>query len=166
MIVPNSNLVAGVVKNWLRGDRVGRIKVALAPHSGVDPEQMRDVMLAAARAQEGVLRIPAPQVMFLGMEASSFKFELWCYVEDVEKSSRVRSDLHFDLHRRLREAGIRMTAAAEPAPAMVQIPDLDKLVAAAAASALAMGSGILDLAAEQEKQEEEGSEREDEKAAV
>lgn len=167
MIVPNSNLVAGVVKNWLRGDRVGRIKVALAPHAGVDPEQMRDVMLAAARAQEGVLRIPAPQVMFLGMEASSFKFELWCYVEDVEKSSRVRSDLHFDLHRRLKEAGIRMTAAAEPTPAMVQIPDLDKLVAAAAASALAMGSGILDLAAEQEKpEEEEGSEREDEKAAV
>ncbi|MBM3625523.1 MAG: DUF3772 domain-containing protein, partial [Alphaproteobacteria bacterium] len=31
MIVPNSNLVAGVVKNWLRGDKVGRIKIAIAP---------------------------------------------------------------------------------------------------------------------------------------
>jgi small-conductance mechanosensitive channel len=154
MIVPNSNLVAGVVKNWLRGDRVGRIKVALAPHAGVDPEKMRDVMLAAARAQEGVLRIPAPQVMFLGMEASSFKFELWCYVEDVEKSSRVRSDLHFDLHRRLREAGIRMTATAEAAPTVVQIPDLDKLVAAAAAGALAMGAGVLELEADGKGEEE------------
>ncbi|WP_424361940.1 DUF3772 domain-containing protein [Methylocystis parvus] len=102
MIVPNSNLVSGVVKNWLRGDRVGRIKVAIAPHPGVDPEQIRDIMLVAAKAQEGVLRIPAPQVMFLGMEASGFKFELWCYVEDVEKSSRVRSDLHFDLRPRRR----------------------------------------------------------------
>ena len=31
MIVPNSNLVAGVVKNWLRGDKVGRIKIAISP---------------------------------------------------------------------------------------------------------------------------------------
>lgn len=146
MVVPNSNLVTGVVKNWLRGDRVGRIKVALSPHPGVDPEQMRDIMIAAARAQEGVLRIPAPQVMFLGMETTAFKFELWCYVEDVEKSSRVRSDLHFDLYRRLSEAGIKI--AAEPAPptkTILQLPELDKLAAAAAASALAIESGIVQL---------------------
>ncbi|WP_457796132.1 DUF3772 domain-containing protein [Methylocystis sp. S23] len=146
MIVPNSNLITGIVKNWLRGDRVGRIKVAIAPHSGVDPEQIRDIMFATARAQEGVLRIPAPQVMFLGMEASGFKFELWCYVEDVEKSSRVRSDLHFDLHRRLSEAGIRMAATVEPPKTILELPELDKLAAAAAASALAIETGIVQLA--------------------
>ncbi|MEF3367398.1 DUF3772 domain-containing protein [Methylocystis sp. 9N] len=140
MIVPNSNLVAGVVKNWLRGDKVGRIKIALAPPSTVDPEAMRDILLAAARAQEGVLRIPAPQVMFLGMEASVFRFELWCYVEDVEKSARVRSDLHFDLYRRLGAAGVKMTA--EAAPTVVQIPDFDKFAAAAVASALAVEANI------------------------
>lgn len=145
MIVPNQNLITGIVKNWLRGDRIGRIKVALSPHSGVDPEMMRDIMLAAARAQDDVLRIPAPQVMFLGMEASGFKFELWCYVADVEKSSRVRSDLHFDLHRRLSEAGIKMAAASEPAKTVLQLPELDKLAAAAAASALAIEAGIVEL---------------------
>jgi potassium-dependent mechanosensitive channel len=158
MVVPNSNLVTGVVKNWLRGDRVGRIKVALSPHAGVDPEQMRDIMLAAARAQEGVLRIPAPQVMFLGMETAGFKFELWCYVEDVEKSARVRSDLHFDLHRRLADAGIKMAATAEPPKAIVQIPELDKLAAAAVASALAIESGLVRLSPE-EKADGEAYER-------
>lgn len=147
MIVPNSNLVAGVVKNWLRGDRVGRIKIALSPHSGVDPEAMRDIMLAAARAQEDVLRIPAPQVMFLGMDSSSFKFELWCYVEDVEKSSRVRSDLHFDLHRRLQVAGVTIAAPPTPSTAILQIPEPDKLAAAAAATALALESDVANLAA-------------------
>lgn len=29
MIVPNSNLVTGVVKNWVRTDRVGRLKISL-----------------------------------------------------------------------------------------------------------------------------------------
>jgi len=144
MIVPNSNLVAGVVKNWLRGDKVGRIKIAIAPHAGVDPEEMRDILLAAARAQEGVLRIPAPQVMFLGMEANAFKFELWCYVEDVEQSARVRSDLHFDLYQRLNEAGITIgAAAAAPPPTIVQIPELEKLAAAAAASALAIEADLI-----------------------
>jgi small-conductance mechanosensitive channel len=128
-----------VVKNWLRGDRVGRIKIALAPHAGVDPETMRELMIEAARAQEGVLRIPAPQVMFLGMEPASYRFELWCYVEDVEKSARVRSDLHFDLHRRLREAGISIAApSAPPAPLMLQMTEIEKLTAAAAATALAL----------------------------
>jgi potassium-dependent mechanosensitive channel len=145
MIVPNQNLVTGVVKNWLRGDRVGRIKVGVSPHSGVDPEKMRDILLAAARAQDDVLRIPAPQVMFLNMEASGYKFELWCYVADVEKSSRIRSDLHFDLHRRLCEAGIKLAATAEPAKTILQLPELDKLAAAAAASALAIESGVVDL---------------------
>jgi small-conductance mechanosensitive channel len=123
MIVPNS-IVAGVVKNWLRGDKVGRIRIAISPHVGVDPERMRDILLAAARAQEGVLRIPAPQVMFLGMEANIFKFELWCYVEDVEQSARVRSDLHFDLYQRLNDAGISIgPAASPPPPTIVNIPN-------------------------------------------
>ena len=127
MIVPNSNLVTGVVKNWLRGDKVGRVKILLAPHSGVDPEQIRDIMLAAARAQDGVLRIPAPQVMFLGMEAAQFRFELWCYLEDVEQSSRVRSDLHFDLHKRLAEAGIEIAAPPTPtSPTVVQFEGFEK----------------------------------------
>ena len=152
MIVPNSNLVAGVVKNWLRGDKVGRIKIAIAPHAGVDPESMRDILLAAARAQEGVLRIPAPQAMFLGMEANAFKFELWCYVEDVEQSARVRSDLHFDLYQRLNEAGITIGPAAPPLPpTIVQIPELDKLAAAAVASALAIEANLIGAKSEDEE---------------
>ncbi|MGD9542617.1 MAG: DUF3772 domain-containing protein [Methylocystis sp.] len=138
MIVPNSNLVTGVVKNWLRGGKVGRIKIAIAPHAGVDPEKLRDILLAAARAQEGVLRIPAPQVMFLGMESNAFKFELWCYVEDVEQSVRVRSDLHFDLYQRLHKAGISIGLAAAATQTIVHMPQFDEIAAAATAGALAV----------------------------
>ncbi|MBI3275859.1 MAG: DUF3772 domain-containing protein [Methylocystis sp.] len=131
MIVPNSNLVAGVVKNWLRGDKVGRIKIALTPHAGVDPEKMRDILLAVAKAQDGVLHIPAPQVMFVAMEASAFRFELWCFVEDVEQASRVRSDLHFDLHQRLAAEGVTIAAPlVTPAPAIVHLSGLEKFVTA------------------------------------
>jgi potassium-dependent mechanosensitive channel len=82
------------------------------------------------------------------MEASGYKFELWCYVADVEKSARIRSDLHFDLHRRLAEAGIKLAATTEPPKTILQLPELDKLAAAAAASALAIEGGIVGLVSE------------------
>lgn len=130
MIVPNSSLASGAVKNWLRNDRVGRIKIALSPHSSVDPETIRAILLAAAKAQEGVLRVPPPQVMFLGMEPQAFRFELWCFVEDVEQATRVRSDLHFDLYRRLSEAGVSIgPPPAQPATTIVTLSGLDKAVA-------------------------------------
>jgi hypothetical protein len=90
--------------------------------------------------------------MFLGMEANAFKFELWCYVEDVEQSARVRSDLHFDLYQRLSEAGITIGAAAPaPPPTIVQIPELDKLAAAAAASALAIEAELIGVKSDDAK---------------
>jgi potassium efflux system protein len=128
MIVPNSNLVAGVVKNWVRNDRIGRIKIALAPHAGVDPEQIRAILFSAAKAHEGVLRIPAPSVMFLGMEQTAFRFELWCYVEDVEQSTRIKSDLHFDIFRRLAEAGVTVAPPA-PEPTVVKLAGFEPFAA-------------------------------------
>ena len=124
MIIPNANLVSGSVKNWVRGDKVGRIKIALTQPASVDPSQIEDILLAAAKAQDGVLGLPAPRVMFMAMdrvpEGDVFRFELWCYVEDVEQSARVRSDLHFDLYRRLVEAKLLNPALAPAAVEMAQ----------------------------------------------
>ena len=126
MIIPNSNLVSGSVKNWLRGDKVGRIKIAIAPDASVEPSRVEDILLAAAREQEGVLRIPAPQVMFLAMERDCFRFELWCYVEDVEQSARVRSDLHFDIYKRFVDANVPF--GPPPAVTQVAVSDFELLV--------------------------------------
>ena len=35
LIVPNSTLITGTVKNWVHSDRVGRIIVTISPHVGV-----------------------------------------------------------------------------------------------------------------------------------
>ena len=130
MIVPNSNLITGVVKNWLRGDKVGRIKIALAAYSGADPEKVRDVLLAVVSTQEGLLRTPAPQVIFLGMEGSVSRFELWCYVEDIEQGTRLRSNLYYELHKRLMQEGVALSPP--PSQTTLQLPDIEKLAAAVA----------------------------------
>jgi potassium efflux system protein len=129
MIVPNSNLVTGVVKNWVRGDKVGRIKTPVAVNLVADPEVVRGILIETAKAQDLVEKIPAPSVMFVSMTDNMLKFELVCFVSDVEKSARVKSDLNFAIHARFKAENIGISPPAAPPtpPAIVNIGGLEKL---------------------------------------
>jgi potassium efflux system protein len=118
LIVPNSNLVSGVVKNWVHNDRVGRIVVSVNVTYESDLDQVRDLLIAAAKGQEQVLAIPAPTVLFAEFGDWALKFNLTCFVDDIERGERIRSDINFDILRRMREAGLRIAyPALPPAPA-------------------------------------------------
>ncbi len=119
LIVPNSNFVSGVVKNWVHNDRVGRIVVPINITYESDVDEVRDLMIAAAKAQDEVLAIPAPSVLFAEFGDWSIKFNLICFVDDIERAERTRSDIHFEILRRMREAGLRI---AYPAPPPADIP--------------------------------------------
>jgi small-conductance mechanosensitive channel len=108
LIVPNSNLVSGVVKNWVRTDRVGRIIIALNVAFDSDPEEVREILISAAKAQDLVLSIPAPLVLFSDFGDWALKFQLICFVDEIEMADRVKSEMLFDLHRRFREAKVRV----------------------------------------------------------
>ena len=108
LIVPNSSLVTNAVKNWVNPDRVGRILVAINVDYDSDVERVREILIEAARAQDLVLKIPAPSVQFADFGDWAFKFNLVCFVDDVEEAARTQSELNFDILRRLREDAIRM----------------------------------------------------------
>ncbi len=108
LIVPNSNLVTGAVKNWVHNDRVGRIIVTVHIAYESDVEQARDMLIAAAKAHDLVLKIPAPTVLFTEFGEWALKLELVCFVDDIELGERTRSDINFDVLRRMREAGLRI----------------------------------------------------------
>jgi potassium efflux system protein len=97
VIIPNSSLITGVVKNLVRNDRTGRLVIPVTVASSADPEKVREVLFTTAKAHELVLKVPSPQVLFTGMSAGSLTFELCVFVADVESMFRVRSDLHFEL---------------------------------------------------------------------
>ena len=130
VIVPNSNLVSGVVKNWVRGDRVGRVRVTMVLGNETDTEAARDLLVASARAHESVLRIPAPAVVFAAIGPSSSTLDLFCYVDDVETSARIRSDLLFDIHKRFKAAALVGVLPPPPVPAVVNVLGLERLVEA------------------------------------
>lgn len=129
VIVPNSSLVAEVVKNWVRHDKIGRIKISLTLAMDSPLDQVHDLLIACAKAQPQVLRIPAPSVIFADIAASSVKFDFYSYVDDVEISGRVRSEMLFDMHRRFREAGL-LRVLAPTARSVVSVEQLETITGA------------------------------------
>ena len=111
MLVQHSNLITGVVKNWVRNDRVARVRIPVSLNPGVDPDKVREIMTGVAKDNEKVSKIPAPTTMFVAMEPSGFKFELVCFVDDVETSGRTKSDLLYAMFAAFKEAGITIAGA-------------------------------------------------------
>ena len=130
VIVPNSSLVSGVVKNWVRNDRVGRIRNSVAVNLGADPEKVRETLLGCARAHELVLQSPAPQVMFVSMTENMLRFDLVSFVGDVERGARVRSDLNFAIFRQFGEAGLPLLTTPLPTATTTATPERAEAVVA------------------------------------
>jgi potassium-dependent mechanosensitive channel len=106
VIIPNSNLISGVVKNRVRADRTGRIVIGLTVPRMTDPEKLRDVLLKAATAHGDVMRDPPPRVFFKKITDATLEFDLVCVVSEIDLTLRVTSDLHFVIHKRLVEEQI------------------------------------------------------------
>ena len=125
VIVPNSNLVSGVVKNLMRADKVGRLSIEVTVHSSADPEAVRETLIDIARDNDAVASFPVPQVRFTDLKAGAMTFELFCFVSDVEGMARTKSDLYFELYKRFTAAGFFNGPA--PAPTGIDIIGLDRL---------------------------------------
>ncbi len=125
VIVPNSNLVSGVVKNLMRTDRVGRLTIELSVHASADPEKVREVLIDLARDNEAVLSLPSPQVRFTNLTAGAMTFDLFCFVADVEAMVRTKSDLYFAICAAFRRHGFFDGPAA--GPTAIDIVGLDRL---------------------------------------
>lgn len=106
VIVPNSNLISGVVKNRVRSDRTGRVIVSLTVPRTADPARVNEVMLAAAARHAQVMKEPKPRVLFKKITESALDFDLICIVPEVDSVGLVASDLHFAIFANLVQEGI------------------------------------------------------------
>jgi potassium efflux system protein len=106
IIVPNSNLISGTVRNRVRGDRTGRVIVPVNVLRNTDPAHAAEILMRCASEHVDVLKDPAPRVFFKKIADANLEFELVCFVADVEFQTRVTSDLNFAVFACLTEAKI------------------------------------------------------------
>jgi small-conductance mechanosensitive channel len=120
IIVPNSNLISGIVRNRVRNDRVGRVLVSVPVPRASDPDQVAEIMRKAALAHREVMSEPNPRVLFKKVTENTIEFDLVCFVDDIDAAARVSSELYFEIFRGLRKAGI---GAPAPAPEPEEAPE-------------------------------------------
>lgn len=108
VVIPNSDLISGTVRNWVLGGSMGRISLVVGVGYDSDADQVRDILIACADSHELVLAYPAPTAFFIDFGDNALIFRLDGYLADISNGFRVRSDLRFDLLRRFREAGIEI----------------------------------------------------------
>ena len=108
VIIPNSDLISGVVKNWTHGNILGRVTVQVGVSYDSDAEKVRELLLAIAAEHPSVLKEPAPFVLFMAFGDSALNFELRCIIRDIQQRLSILSELNFAVLARFREAGIEI----------------------------------------------------------
>lgn len=103
VVVPNSNLISGVVRNRVRTDRTGRVLISISVPRTLDPTAVRSMLNDASSAHGDVMQKPPPTILFKKIGTSTMDFDLICVVADVDIVGRVTSDLNYVIHKRLAE---------------------------------------------------------------
>ncbi|MFZ3121486.1 MAG: mechanosensitive ion channel domain-containing protein, partial [Variovorax sp.] len=117
LIVPNSEFITKTVRNMTLANAEGRVLIRLPMPLTTDANRVREVLLAACVAHDGILPTPAPSVMLDGIENGFLIFQVIAYVQSPRLAGGVRSDLLFGMLDGLKQAELPLVAyAAAPAP--------------------------------------------------
>ena len=112
IIVPNAEIIASQVTNWMLNDSVGRIKVPIRVAYGTDPRLVEEVLLKIANAQSMVISrsptVDSPTVLFREFGDSALVFELRCFITDIDYYRRVVSEINYCIVADFAEAGIEI----------------------------------------------------------
>lgn len=109
VIVPNSQFVAATVINWSHNDRNIRYNFPVGVSHREDPARIKKILLEVAEAESGVLRSPAPDVLFesYGDSALNFNLRVWSR-EFIDRPRVLKSRLYYAIFEAFKREGVEL----------------------------------------------------------
>ncbi len=106
VIVPNSNLVSGVVKNRVHSGRMGRVLIALPMPRDINIDAFTSLLFELTSKHADILNDPKPAAFLKLITETTLNFELVAFVAEVDTVARVSSELSISIWREVRALGM------------------------------------------------------------
>jgi len=109
IIVPNSEFISSTVINWSHNDRNVSFRYPIGVSYREDPRIVKKILMEVAEENSGVLKKPAPMVLFDEFGDSSLNFHLRVWTtEYINRPNILKSQLYFAIFKKFKEAGIEI----------------------------------------------------------
>lgn len=109
VIVPNSDFINSRVINWSHNENKIRLSFPVGVSYNEDPEKIRELLIAIALDNPGVLRTPPPYVLFDDFAESSLNFKLLVWTtEYINRPQILKSELYYEIFRIFTERGVEI----------------------------------------------------------
>ena len=104
--IPNGVMGSAKIVNESSGVQQFRIRAAVGVAYGSDVEQVLNILEEIGKANEGLLKEPAPRARFRAFGASSLDFELLAWITDPSVRGLLVHELNCEINRRFAEEHI------------------------------------------------------------
>ncbi len=107
VIIPNANIISGVLVNLTHNNKQTRIDLRFLVDIDNDPKEVMKILLDVAQNNKKIMIRPAPTVSFNDFSNNSLDFTLSCYIMDISNKQNAINDLRIDIFNKFNEEGIQ-----------------------------------------------------------
>lgn len=109
IIVPNSDFISSKVINWSYTDRNIRFNIPIGVSYNEDPEKIKIILLEVANENKGILKEPAPDVLFKEYADSALVFILRVWTREyINRPNVLKSQIYYAVFKKFKEHNIEI----------------------------------------------------------
>ncbi|OHX67584.1 mechanosensitive ion channel family protein [Flammeovirga pacifica] len=107
VIVPNSQFISNNVINWSHNEKRVRLRIPIGVSYNEDPNEVKRITLEVINHIDGIMKSPAPDLMFVewGDNSINFTLNVWT-VKYYSQPGHLKSMIYYKLFERFKHEGI------------------------------------------------------------